>query len=65
MALVDSELVAVLVRLDDEMHGADRGGWFLEVGFGPFQEGPSSVVFQDLDEAESWIEKRMPKQRSG
>ena len=34
LVLADGELVAVLVRLDDEMHGSDRGKWFLEVMFG-------------------------------
>ena len=30
LALADGELVAVFVRLDDEIHGKDQGRWFLE-----------------------------------
>jgi hypothetical protein len=60
LALADGELVAVLVRLDDPVHGDQRGRWFLEAGFGPCGGGPSSVIFEDLEEAESWLGTRLP-----
>ena len=58
LALSDDELVAVLVRLDDEAHGADRGRWYLEAGFGP-QIAMSTPMFRDLDEAEAWLTARV------
>jgi len=60
LVLVDGQLAAVLVRLADEVHGADRGGWFLETGFGPC-DGPVYPVFKSLDEAEAWVRRRIER----
>jgi hypothetical protein len=56
LALARGELVAVLVRLEDEEHGADRGRWFPEAGFGRLQ-GTSPPAFHDLDAARAWLER--------
>jgi hypothetical protein len=56
--MVDGELVAVLVRLDDPVHEQECGRWFLEVGFGPC-ENRSSPTFLDLQEAAGWIRERV------
>ncbi|CAO4145405.1 hypothetical protein [Methylorubrum extorquens] len=53
----DGFLVAVLVQLSDD-HGEATGMWFLEAGFGPVDH-PVPPTFADLDDAQSWIEKRL------
>ena len=58
LVLSDGQLVAVLVRLADEMHGAQRGAWFLEAGFGPCRT-VAPPVFGDLDEARAWVGKQL------
>ncbi|OHV17881.1 hypothetical protein BK022_02785 [Methylorubrum extorquens] len=57
--LVFSEgfLVAVLVRLSDD-HDDRSGMWFLEAGFGAVDH-PDPPTFADLDEAQSWIARRL------
>jgi hypothetical protein len=54
LVLAKGELVAVLVRLDDEMHGVNRGRWFLEAGFGPLL-GARPDPFTGLSEAQAWL----------
>ena len=57
LVLFGTELVAVLVRLDDEVHGEDRGRWFLESAFGWY---PARVdTFSTLAEAESWVGQKL------
>lgn len=54
-------LVAVLVRLEEHVHGAHYGGkWNLEATFDglPF---PPDEVFDDLDDAQTWIETSLGK----
>ena len=58
LAIVGGELVAVLVRLDDPVHGDERGGWFLEAGFGAC-DGVKPTPFRDLDEAKDWLARRL------
>lgn len=53
----DGFLVAVLVQLS-EQHEAEAGMWFLEAGFGPVDTA-NPPTFNDLDEAQSWIEARL------
>ena len=60
LVLANGQLAAVLVRLADEVHGADRGGWFLETGFGPC-DGPAHPVFESLDEAQAWVRGRIER----
>ena len=61
LALVDGELVAVFVRLDDPMHEEDQGRWFLEAGFGPCsREAPP--LFAGLAEAEGWCRSQSSRQ---
>ena len=60
LVLADGQLVAVLVRLADEVHGDKRGGWFLEAGFGHC-DGPQHPVFASLDEAEIWVRRRIER----
>ena len=58
LVLADYRLVAVLVLLADEMHGPERGRWFVEAGFGPCRtEAPP--VFDDLDAARAWVRRRV------
>jgi hypothetical protein len=56
LVLIDGQLVAILVRLDDEIHQADEGKWFLELAFGPLQ---GKETFENLDEAKEWIKERV------
>jgi hypothetical protein len=59
LVLVNSELVAVLVRLSE--HHPDRAGeWFLEHGFGRL-DGPEHAVFADLDAARAWIVQKLSR----
>ncbi|GLK68400.1 hypothetical protein GCM10008179_20380 [Hansschlegelia plantiphila] len=58
LVLLDGRLIAVIVRLDDEAHGAARGQWSLEAGF----NGVDSVkppLFANLQSAERWIEMQI------
>ncbi len=52
LVMADDELVAILVKLDDAMHEADRGKWFLEAGFGKLRR---TETFESLGEAEDWV----------
>jgi hypothetical protein len=56
LVLIDNELVALLVRLDDKMHGADEGKWFLEVALGPLEGQPT---FGNLEDAKDWFSHRV------
>lgn len=58
LALADGDLVAVFVRLDDEMHGEDRGRWFLEAAVRPFGQG-AQPLFDSLDEVEAWCRSQL------
>ena len=58
LVLADGQLVAVLVRLADDMHGAQRGGWFLEAGFGACRS-VAPPLFGDLDEAQAWVRQKL------
>ncbi len=59
LILADSQLVAVLVRLDGESHPPEiRGRWRLVVGFGKCNVlGPP--VFETPKEAAAWVEQRL------
>ncbi len=59
LVLVDGQLVAVLVHLSDEMHGEERGRWFLEAGFGRCDG--HHPVFESLDEAQTWVCRRIER----
>lgn len=52
LVLIDGELAAVLVRLDDDMHEQDRGKWFLEAEFSRLSR---PTPFVSLDEAQHWL----------
>jgi hypothetical protein len=58
LVLADGQLVAVLVRLADEMHADQLGSWFLEAGFGPCRT-TMPPVFDDLDEAQAWVRRQL------
>ena len=65
LVLVDGRLVAVLVRLRDEIHGGDvQGAWFVEVAFGVLDGRADTATFATLEEAAQWIrqlcERRQP-----
>jgi len=61
LVFVDNALVAVLVRLEDKEHGAMRGQWLLEVGFGRCNATPQTSVFKSPDDAQKWVLKRLSK----
>jgi hypothetical protein len=56
LVLQGDELVAVLVSLDNKIHGDDRGKWFLEASFGALS---NRLPFIDLDEAISWLQAQL------
>ena len=59
LILADSQLVAVLVRLDGEIHPPEiRGRWRLVVGFGK-SNVLSPPVFKTSEETAAWIEQRL------
>ncbi len=60
LALADGELVAVFVRLDDEVHGQDQGRWFLETAYGSLQRA-MPPLFDSLAEAEDWLRTRVSR----
>ena len=53
LVMNDGYLVAILVRLDDPIHGTARGRWHLEAHFDHVPA--TGRLFADLDEAETWI----------
>jgi len=55
LVLWKGRLLAVLVRLSDQ-HGAESGRWFLEHGFGRFDQ-PVYKAFPDLNAAQEWFAK--------
>lgn len=58
LAFHDGRLIAVLVRLDDADHGAERGQWSLEAGFDGV-DSAAPPLFPTLAEAGSWIEAQI------
>lgn len=61
LVFLNERLVAVLTCLGDQ-YGADKGGWFLEAGFGRL-DGPNHPTFADVTEAQSWISRRLGQRR--
>jgi hypothetical protein len=64
LLLVDGRLAAVLVRLQDEVHG-DRlqGKWFVESAFGDLAEFSGDAIFATLEEAADWLRTRQSRVR--
>jgi hypothetical protein len=56
LAFINEELVAILIRLEEESHGDERGSWIVETGYGRC-EGKARV-FPTLDAAGEWIRAR-------
>lgn len=54
LVFANGRLVAVLVRLNSSVHGADRGSWFCEAGFGPC-DPPAKQPFATPEEAIDWV----------
>jgi hypothetical protein len=62
LVLANGRLVAVLVRLSDELHGPElAGSWFVEAGFGPCSPG-GERVFATLNAAEAWIKRQLSRE---
>jgi hypothetical protein len=55
----NGRLVAVLVRLADQVHASLVGSWFLEAGFGPCSG--DAPVFDTLEAAQDWIARRLAR----
>ena len=53
LVLNDGYLVAIVVRLDDPMHGSAQGRWHLEAHFDHVPG--TDRLFRDLDEAVAWV----------
>ncbi len=66
LAFTDGKLVAVLVRLSEELHAADgrAGHWCLEAGFGACEDRILSVHFESLEAARGWLAERI-RRRAG
>lgn len=62
LLLVDGELVAILVELMDECHGAARGHWVIESIFG-MNTGRRAGVFPSAEEAAKWISGEIHSER--
>ena len=58
LVLVNGHLVAVLVRLADQVHAEQSGAWFLEAGFGPCASA-QLPVFDSLDVAQDWVRRKL------
>ena len=56
LVLVDDELAAVLVQLEDTIHTNDRGKWFLEI---MFKQPGRNETFASLDEAKAWFQAKL------
>lgn len=56
LVLHDGRLAAVLSKLSDQ-HPERSGRWFMELGFGALAR--CGMEFESLDEAKSWIERRL------
>jgi hypothetical protein len=53
LVLSDGSLVAIVVRLDDPMHGATQGRWHLEARFDHVPD--TDRLFKNLDKAVAWV----------
>jgi hypothetical protein len=53
LVIIDGELVAVIVRLSDGMHGEEAGRWHVEATFD--HVGRPLTTFATETEAEAWI----------
>lgn len=59
LVLHEGQLVAVLARLDGEIHDqAVKGQWHLEAGFGPCQAN-GTQLFVTLETVAEWAEDRV------
>ncbi|SEM97421.1 hypothetical protein SAMN05192583_1718 [Sphingomonas gellani] len=57
LVMHEGALVAVLVCLDDDFYGSERGRWHLEAGFG--RCGASVPTFETIAAALRWIADRL------
>jgi hypothetical protein len=57
LILADSQLAAVIVRLDGETHNPEhKGQWYLEAGFGKCSTR-DAPLFKTSEEAGAWVEQ--------
>jgi hypothetical protein len=64
LTLFDGQLVAVLSRLDGEIHDLDlKGSRHLEAGFGPCQG--AGGLFKTPEEIADWATQEISKRSSG
>jgi hypothetical protein len=54
LLLDDGELIAVLIELADESHGADCGKWVIETLFGLDLPTPPGL-FDSAEDAAAWV----------
>ena len=58
LVLVDECLVAVLVRLVAEPFRSGEETWYLQVGFGPWDQ--EALIFPSLRAAQAWALEQLP-----
>jgi hypothetical protein len=64
LVLFDSQLVAVLARLDGDAHDpAMKSWWNLEAGFGPC-DAKGDNLFKTLDDAAAWVRHQIVRKAS-
>ena len=61
LAFADGKLMAVLVRLSEEVHGATglAGQWCVEAGFGACAAAELCVWFGSLEATRDWVAERI------
>ena len=65
LAMVNGKLIAVFIHVlpsETGHNGTSPEGWYREAGFGPCSDlvtGKPPPTFNSLEEAASWIEKRI------
>gem|GEM_PF-950746 len=60
LILADSQLAAVIVRLDGEIHDPrNKGLWHLEAGFGKCDVRVAPPMFATPEEAGAWVERAL------
>lgn len=64
VVFAEGQLVAVIVKLTDTAHGAFRGLWFVEAGFGPCAT-TAAIYFQTLRAVRDWIADKCLQPKSG
>jgi hypothetical protein len=65
LAFADGRLVAVLMRLSEDLHAGSSfsGSWCVEIGFGPCTIGFVPVILHDVDAVSRWVAEQMAEDK--